>query len=381
MARHGSDAVIVALALAAAATVATQTDRSSAAGWVALEASVVGLMILILLLRRRAPLLAPASTWLLSAALSFVDGSLIVGKAPVSIAGMFAAVLLGQLRDHRQARVGLAVVVVSAVTVVFNDPGHTLANLIFIPVLFAVGWLIGLVLHERTEQTQIAELRAAQAERDRATAERVAVAEERARMARELHDVVAHAVSVMVLQVGALRHRMPPEDIDRREALRNVEEAGRTALAEMRRLLDALRPDTDRPELAPQPGLDQLPALLGDVRAAGLDVHLEIRGDPVTLSPGLDLSAYRIVQEGLTNVLKHAHAQHAEVDLCYGPALLELEVRDDGCGPARSDGLGHGLIGIGERVKLYGGDLTAGPGPAGGYALHVRLPLEGRGRT
>jgi len=378
VARHGLDAVVVVLALAASASVMTQSDRSRQAAWLVLEAAAVAVMISVLLLRRRAPFVVPASTWLLSAALSFLDGSLVVGKASVSIAGMIAAVLLGNLRDLRQARVGLAVVLVSAVIVVSNDPGHTMSNLVFIPLLFAVGWLIGLTLHERTEQTRIAEQRAAQAERDRASAGRVAVAEERARIARELHDVVAHAVSVMVLQVGALRHRTPPEDSERREALRNVEEVGRTALAEMRRLLDAMRHEDDQMELAPQPGLDKLENLLADVRAAGLDTRLQIHGDPVRLPPGLDLSAYRIVQEGLTNALKHAHAQHAEVHICFDPKLLELEVRDDGRGRASSDGLGHGLIGIGERVKIYGGEMDAGPLQAGGYALHARLPLDHR---
>jgi signal transduction histidine kinase len=377
-ANHGLDALIVVLALAAAVAIVTAPDQDRPDGVRAVfEVAAVAVMILTLLLRGRAPLIVPAATWLMSAALSFVDGSLIVGLAPVSIAGMVAAVLLGSLPDERQARVGLAVVLVSATTVVYNDPTHTVANLFFIPVLFAVGWLVGLVLHERTGQTEAAEQRAAQAERERESAGRVAVAEERARIARELHDVVAHAVSVMVLQVGVLRHRMPPEQAENREALRNVEEAGRAALAEMRRLLDAMTRDEDRLELAPQPGLDKVNTLLRDVRAAGLDVRLEVHGDPVTLSPGLDLSAYRIVQEGLTNALKHAHAQHAEVHIRYGAGVLELEIRDDGRGPAASDGLGHGLVGIGERVKIYGGDMTAGATETGGFALCARLPMDG----
>ena len=162
-------------------------------------------MILTLLLRRRAPLLVPASTWLVSAALSFIDGRLIVGQAAISIAGMIAAILLGNLRSKRQARVGLAVVVTCAAVVVYHDPTHTVSNLMLIPVLFAVGWLVGFALHERAEQMEAAEQRAARAERERESAARVAVAEERARIARELHDIVAHAMSVMVLQVGAVQ--------------------------------------------------------------------------------------------------------------------------------------------------------------------------------
>jgi signal transduction histidine kinase len=204
----------------------------------------------------------------------------------------------------------------------------------------------------------------------------LAVAEERARMARELHDVVAHAVSVMVLQVGAVRHRLPAASQEE-EALRNVERAGRSALAEMRRLLGALREGDDLLELTPHPGLGDLQTLAGDVRAAGLDVRLHVRGEPVTLPASLDLSAYRIVQEGLTNSLKHSGGRRADVTVDYASDELRLEVRDDGHGGgARSDGLGHGLIGIGERVKAYGGDMSAFVAASGGFVLRASLPLE-----
>ena len=377
---YGLDALITLLAVAAAAGTLARSDSFRPDGLrLGLEVVAVVLMILTLLMRRRAPLLVPASTWLVSAALSFFDGRLIVGQAAISIAGMIAAILLGNLRSKRQARVGLAIVVTCAAVVVYNDPTHTVSNLMLIPVLFAVGWLIGFALHERAEQMQAAEQRAARAEREREIAARVAVAEERVRIARELHDVVAHAVSVMVLQVGAVRHRMPADDRGDRQALQNVEQAGRTALAEMRRLLDAMRRDEDEMELAPQPGMENMTRLLEDVRAAGLDVKFAVHGEPVPLSPGLDLSAYRILQEGLTNTLKHAHALHADVHVRYSKDQVELEVQDDGRGPTGrvnpEQPHGHGLIGIGERVKIYGGDLTAGAGPTGGFALRARLPL------
>lgn len=374
---RGVDALIVITALAGAVgTVARSDDvRPVLVGF---EAAAVAGMILGLLLRRRAPFVVPAATWLVSAGLSFLDGELIVGQAAVSIAGMVAAILLGNLGEERKARAGLLVVVVSAATIIVNDPTHSVGSLFFVPMLFAVGWLIGFALRERAEQTQAAEQRAARAERERESAARLAVAEERARIARELHDVVAHAVSVMVLQVGAVRHRMPQDSADR-EALHNVEQAGRTALAEMRQLLGAMRRDEDDElDLTPQPGLDMLPGLLADVRAAGLDVQLVVDGEPRPLPRGLDLSAYRILQEGLTNVLKHADAQVATVRIGYDPTQVELEVRDDGRGPTGSDGLGHGLVGIGERVKIYGGELTAGPTDGGGFALHVRLHLDRR---
>jgi len=222
-----------------------------------------------------------------------------------------------------------------------------------------------------------AQVRAAQAERDRDTAARIAVAEERARIARELHDVVAHAVSVMVLQVGAVRHKLPDALAEDREALKGVEQAGRAALAEMRRLLAAMRRDGDEAELAPQPGLDGLDSLLDQIGRAGLPVRLHVDGKPVPLPPAIDLSAYRIVQEGLTNALRHARASHADVTVRYAPGQLQLEVGDDGIGAPTSDGLGHGLAGIRERVKIYGGQMTAGTAAGGGFILRTCLPLGG----
>ncbi|WP_460626084.1 sensor histidine kinase [Intrasporangium mesophilum] len=377
---YGLDALVVVLAVAGA--VGTAVRLGTAPGdhgsrpW--LEAAAVAAVVLSLLLRRWAPFVAPAATWLVGAALSFADGRLIVGQSPVFIAGMIAAVLLGSLADVRQARVGLAVVVVGATTIVYNDPTHSASSMLFIPALFVLGWLVGFVLHERSEQTEAAERRAAEAERDRAASARVAVAEERARIARELHDVVAHSVSVMVLQVGAVRHRMPAVDAANRAALENVEHAGRVALSEMRRIVDAMRSDGEDVDRAPAPGLAQVPALVEDVRRAGLDARLEIHGDPVPLAPGLDLSAYRIVQEGLTNTLRHAHASHANVRISYDPNEIELEVLDDGLGDSTADGTGHGLVGIRERVKIYGGQMTATAIDGGGFALSARLPLDGR---
>ena len=223
-------------------------------------------------------------------------------------------------------------------------------------------------------------MRAVQAEREREAAARVAVAEERARIARELHDIVAHAVSVMVLRVGAVRHQLPDTLADDREALRDVERAGRTALAEMRRLLAAMRRDGDDVEFTPQPGLDGLDSLLEDVGRAGLPVELHVDGEPVPLPRGIDLSAYRIVQEGLTNALKHARASDADVTVRYRQDELEIEVRDNGQGSATSDGLGHGLVGVRERVKIYGGEMTAGRATGGGFVLSTRLPLSDESR-
>ena len=243
------------------------------------------------------------------------------------------------------------------------------------PLRFAAAWVAGFALRAREEQAEAAEVRAVRAEGERETAARIAVAEERARIARELHDVVAHAISVMVLQVGAVRHKLPDALAADRDALRSVERAGRTALTEMRRLLGAMRREGDEVEFVPQPGLDGLNALLAEVGRAGLPARLHVDGDPFPLPRGVDLSAYRIVQEGLTNALKHARASDADVTLRYRPDEIEIEVRDNGEGGATNDGLGHGLVGVRERVKIYGGKMSAGKAPEGGFVLSTRLPI------
>ena len=374
------DALIVMTAVWTAVGTAGRDDPSAPSGaMAALEVVVIAAVILTLLLRGRFPFAAPASLWLASIALSFLDDRLITGQGGIYVAGVGAAILLGNLRSEAHARIGLAIVVGGAAIVVYNDPTSGVGDVFFTSLSFAIAWLIGYALRERTERTVAAEERAARAERDREAAARVAVAEERGRIARELHDVVAHAVGVMVLQVGAVRHRMPTADTETREALENVEKAGRTALAEMRRLLGAMRRDDEQAELAPQPGVADLDRLLDDVRAAGLAVQLRVHGDPVALPPGLDLSAYRIVQEAVTNTLKHAQAHQADVEVTYQPADLLVEIRDDGQGPSASDGLGHGLVGMRERVKIFGGDMSVGAAPGGGFLVRVRLPLDGEG--
>jgi signal transduction histidine kinase len=375
-AAYGLDVVIVAAAAASAVGTFLRSDAHRPSGvqlW--LEAAAVCVVLLALCARRRFHFLAPAAIWIACPGLSFLDGNLITSQPGVFLCGMGAAILLGSLKDGRQSRVGLLLVLVGAAAVVYNDPTHTPGDFFFTPVLFTIGWLVGYAMRERNQQAEAAEERADRAERERESAARVAVAEERARMARELHDVVAHAVSVMVLQVGAVRHRMPAGS-EQGEALRNVEQAGRTALTEMRRMLGALR-ESDAVELAPGPGLDDLEKLARDVRAAGLDVRLHRQGEPVALPRSLDLSAYRIVQEGLTNALKHSGGRRADVTVDYGREQIRLEVRDDGPGGfAARDGLGHGLIGIGERVKAYGGDMSAFVATSGGFVLRASLPLE-----
>jgi signal transduction histidine kinase len=352
----------------------------------------IAVLVFPLFLRRRFPFAGPASYWLIAAALTYVDPLLIPFVGSLGVVGLAAAFLLGNLRDNTQAGIGLALVVGCMAIVIDQIPGpQTASQYVFITLRFVAAWVAGYALREGAERAEAAEMRATLAEREREAAEmravlaerereaaaKIAVAEERARIARELHDIVAHAVSVMVLQIGAVRHNLPAGFREDKDALGRVEQAGRTALAEMRRLLGAMRRDGDGLELAPQPGLDGLESLLDEVGRAGLPVELHVDGDPSPLPRAIDLSAYRIVQEGLTNALKHAHASHADVRVNYGLNDVQIEVRDDGAGSSTSDGLGHGLVGIRERVKIYGGEMSARPGPEGGFVLDVRLPIRG----
>jgi signal transduction histidine kinase len=219
------------------------------------------------------------------------------------------------------------------------------------------------------------ERRARIAERERDVAAREAVVEERARIARELHDVIAHHVSMIVVQAGAERRVLTDGNASTREVLESVEQTGRGALTEMRRLLGMLRGDANEP-LAPQPGLDAVPTLVGQLREAGLPVELRVDGERRELPVGIELSAYRIVQEALTNALKHAGDARATVHVRYETDSLELEIADNGAGNGpRADGGGHGLVGMRERVALYGGRFDARPDPRGGFVVRVRLPI------
>ncbi len=370
------DLLIALLLIAAMLEVLVGRDSPGAPRttlWFVLPA--IAILVLPILARRRFPF-APAAHWLLAAGISFVDWRLIPFAISIFVVGLVAAFLLGSLRDPVQAGIGLALVIGGPATVVYKIPGHSTAELIFIPLEFAISWVAGFALRERAEQAEAAEGRAAQAERERDAAARIAVAEERVRIARELHDIVAHAVSVMVLQVGAVRHKLPETLAEDSDALRNVEQAGRIALSEMRGLLAAMRRDGDEAELTPAPGLEGLDSLLEEIGRAGLPVQLHVVGEPVALPRGIDLSAYRIVQEGLTNALKHARASNADVTVRYRPHELHIEVRDNGEGSSTRDGLGHGLVGVRERVKIYGGEMSAGTANGSGFILSTRLPLS-----
>lgn len=215
----------------------------------------------------------------------------------------------------------------------------------------------------------------ARLEREREEKARLAVAEERARIARELHDVVAHAVSTMVIQAGGARQLVRTDPADAEQSLLAAERTGREALQEMRRLVGLLRERGEQLALSPQPGMAELEQLIEQTRTAGLPVELTVDGEARHLGAGIDLTAYRIVQEALTNTLKHAGPARARVTLRYRTRELEIEIADDGRGENGHEP-GHGLVGMRERVMLYGGTLRTGPAEHGGYSVRARLPLD-----
>jgi signal transduction histidine kinase len=238
-----------------------------------------------------------------------------------------------------------------------------------------ISWLVGALVRSRAQNAEARRLaREQRAQR--------AVVEERNRIARELHDVIGHSVSVMTVQASAVRRRLTPEQTVEREALETVEAAGREALAEMRRMVGVLREQDghggqgDEAGREPPPGLGQVDRLVEKFRTAGLPVRVTVSGTAQPLAPGLDLTAYRLVQEGLTNTLRHAAApQAADVCITYGADCLELAVRDDGRPVTAPGEAGHGLLGMKERVSVYGGQLVARPRPGGGFELVASLPL------
>jgi signal transduction histidine kinase len=235
---------------------------------------------------------------------------------------------------------------------------------------FSVAAAVGLVVRSRTLHAERSESRAASLEVERATVLR----EERARIARELHDVIAHSVSVIVVQAGAAEPLVDENPARARQALQSIRTTASDALGDMRRLLGILRTTDDELALSPQPSVVQLEPLLAQVRAAGLDVDLLVEGEPRPLPAGVDLAAFRIVQEALTNTRKHGHASRAEVALRYTSSALEIVIVDDGTATGEPSGGGHGLVGMRERVALYGGTLDVGTADLGGFVVRAVLP-------
>jgi signal transduction histidine kinase len=251
--------------------------------------------------------------------------------------------------------------------------GFLLADIAYAWFLVGGAWLAGWAVRSRTLRAELSEQRAALAEHEAQWRADAAVAAERLRIARELHDVVSHGLSVMTLHVGGVRRLLGPEQSRERAALEAVERTGRESLAEMQRMLGVLRgPETA--EAAVTPGLADVDTLLDDARVAGIEVSYTVSGAVRPLPPGVDLAAYRIVQEAVTNVLRHAAARSLVCVVEHRPGEVALTVTDDGTGPGHSDS-GHGLCGMRERATLYGGRLEAGPRPGGGFAVRAFLPV------
>jgi signal transduction histidine kinase len=334
-------------------------------------------------IRRRAPLLAPllaigvvtwwSTLWVAQSQGPFEGFVLLVG----------AAYCLGSVEDRRRLAVGAgALAAWFLLGLVVGLVGGQAGDVAPIAVWLVVGFGVGYLISRRTEQARQAWTahRILATEQERETAR--AVEDERARIARELHDVVAHSLSVIVVQAAAERRSLQDPELDAASvdsALGSIERTGREALVDLRRLLGLLRRTDEAAALTPQPGLAQLDDLLASVRESGLRVDVDISGDHQALPPGLDLTAYRIVQEALTNVLKHADATCVRVGVTFQRTHLDLEVSDDGKTRSQNGlstaGSGHGLIGMRERVTVFGGTIRAGSASDGGWTVHARLPV------
>jgi signal transduction histidine kinase len=368
---YGIDVIAVALTIGAIAE-SPFIDESNA--WMV---ALCGLATLGLIARRWYPLAGP-----LALPVSFVIGAIVAPAAlQVSTSPFFAAIIaaavIGAYNDLRHAAAGLAVILAVLVFVDQRFPNTSAGDYIWPGAFFSAAWLVGVLLNQRSVKMRELKAKAERLEHEREEQALAAVAEERARIARELHDVVGHSVSVMTVQASAVRRLLHEDQEKEREALLVVERTGREALAEMRRLVGVLRRPEEAPAKAPQPSLEHLDRLVAQVRDAGLPVDLHVEGDALKLAPGVDLTAYRVIQEGLTNALKHARAKRADVVVRYGQEQVELVVADDGEGNGAGGGGGHGLVGMRERVQVYGGDLDAGPRPGGGYELRARIPVNG----
>ena len=328
-----------------------------------------------LLLRRRFPFAAPVFTFAVQAAASAADPALGV-ETTALVALLLAFWVVGAENERGEAMAGAAIGFASIAVVAELDVRVGLENSVWGVILGSVVCVIAYALQQRAKRAADLEERASRLERELEERAHVAVLAERTRIARDLHDLVAHSVSLMTVQAGAARLLLPDDPPRAREPLLSVEETGREALADLRRLFGIVRSEEGDAALTPQPGLARLDALLEQTRTAGLPVEVAIEGERRLLSPGVDLTAYRIVQEALTNALKHAGPARAQVTIRYGREVLDLEITDDGRRTRNGEGTGHGLVGMRERVTLYGGELEAGPRGRDGYAVRARLPIE-----
>jgi signal transduction histidine kinase len=333
--------------------------------------AIVAVGYLTLLWRRSRPLVAGAAMFTAWIAFNVLGDDVKSLQGPL-IAALVMGYAMGAYTEGRAARAAPFVIVagVFGVTITWEEPVFT--DYIFPTAFVLIAWLAGRGVRTRTRLTE--ELHEAAVQAQEAHEEEVAraAADERRRIAREMHDVVAHSVSVMVVQAGGGRRILERDPARAVDAAAHIEEVGRAALTEMRRLLGVLHHSDER---APQPTMRELDALVERTRAAGLPVSLTVEGEPRSLPAGKDLAAYRVVQEALTNAIKHAGAAPTEVTVRWEPSHLELEIVDDGIHGTNGDGGGHGLVGMEERVRLYDGELRTGRRAGGGFEVVARLPL------
>jgi signal transduction histidine kinase len=337
---------------------------------------VVPLLTLPFAVRRRRPLVSAGLVLGMVAGESVIWGG---AEATTLFLALVIAVYSAAANGDRRWLVLVAGLGVASIHLVTDSHAHVGSDVVWTGGILVLAWLFGLAVHGRQRELHSLASETVRLAADRELHAIEAVADERLRVARELHDVVAHAVSVVVVQSQAGQSLIGRDDERARASLVAIEDTARAALVEMRRLLGMLRDDEAR-VLTPQPGLTRLGDLIAGVREAGLAVSLEVEGDPVALAPGVDLSAYRILQEGLTNTLKHSEASSARVRVHYTLQRVQLTVEDDGPTlarpPATANG-GRGLAGMRERVAVYGGRVESGPAAAGGWRLQASLPLAG----
>jgi signal transduction histidine kinase len=367
-ARYVDAAVAVALAVLAEVEVLS----GQVPGPRAAAALLALFMTLPLVVRRRYPLLVAGAVGA-SFLMNWAVGVDLYNYLATVLAGLIVAYTAAAHLRLSLAAVGLCWIYLAVAVSALRGP----SGLLWGAILIGGAGLAGFAIRDRRSHIERLAQLARELELSRDEHALAAAAAERARIARELHDIVAHAVSVMVIQAGAAEQVLDTEPTRARDPLVSIRDSGRKALVELRRLLHVLRVDDSQPALAPQPGLRDLAALAADVRVSGLTVDVQVDGTADELPVGVDVTAYRIVQEALTNVLKHAGATHAQVKVRYLSDAVQLEIVDNGGQRSEPNGHGHGhgLIGMRERALLYGGTINAARQSDGGFAVHAYLPL------
>ena len=368
---------LVAVGVSTAFFVANPAAKGLPRGTLAVGYALVLLLTLPLAARRR----FPGAVLVLCVASGLAIAALGLPPETLGVAIWVAVYSVAAYGDRWVSLAGLAAAELGSAAVQLTPGRFQAPTVVFNGLIIGAAWLLGHFAGVRRGYITRLEERTAELEQARAELARRAVTEERLRLARELHDVVAHSISMIAVQSGVGAHVADTQPKEAAKALGAIEATSRAALTELRRLLGVLRHDSEpQGSLSPVPGLADLDSLLAEVAKVGLAVRLRVEGTPSPLPPGVDLSAYRIVQEALTNVVKHAGPARAQVTIGYRDQEVMVEVIDDGRGavtPAGDGraGTGHGLIGMRERVAVFGGDLEVGPRPGGGFRVAARLPL------